>query len=129
MRKYTIKQRDFLNFSISLFLIVTAWIAFSLYHSYVTTTISEDLQVQIVPIDPTFDTATIEKLQSRERIEPLFQRDSQQDASTPATLSPTPLPDDLTPTPIDELPEEETLPTEEPVPTDVPLETEESTPI
>lgn len=117
MRKYSIKKRDFLNLSISLFAVVTAWVAFSIYHSFTTTTISEDLQMQITPINPTFDTETIESLKSRKKIVPLFQTDGKQEASTPATL---------TPTPIEE--EEESLQTDELVPTDEPVPTEEPTP-
>ncbi len=93
--KYShITQKDVLFLSASFFGVVAAWIAFSLYHTYVTTTISEDLQIQIVPIDPKFDTATIETLKSREKITPLFQLSSDPQASTPALLKP----EDVAPT-------------------------------
>lgn len=114
MKKSKITQKDILFFSISLFAIVVAWVAFSLYHSFVTTTISENLQMQIVPIEPKFDTATIEILKQREKVEPLFefQLDSSS-ASTPAALSPTPEEEiETTEEPLEE--SEEPSPTEEP---------------
>ena len=41
------------------FITVVSWIGFSIYHIIVTSTISEELQLQITPIDPNFDTDTI----------------------------------------------------------------------
>lgn len=121
MRQSHITQKDVLFLSASFFAVVVAWVAFSLYHSYVTTTISEDLQIQIAPIDPKFDKATIEALKSREKIVPLFELSSDPQASTPALLQP----EEIEPTsaPIEEsieeldeiiTTEEETTTTEEP---------------
>lgn len=127
-RQGRITQKDILFLSISFFAIVVAWIAFSLYHSYVTTTISESLQMQIISIAPTFDTATIDALKSREQIKPLFELASEQQASSPALLEQ----EEITPTPepieepleeldetilIEEVPDEEqTLTDSEPTP-------------
>jgi hypothetical protein len=122
MRHTRITQKDVLFLSISFFTIVAAWVAFSLYHSYVTTTISEDLQMQILPINPKFDTATIEALKSRKKVTPLFEVNPAE-ASTPALL----VPEELVPTaaPIEDSIEEldEIITTEEPTPA------EESTPV
>lgn len=90
MKHKKITQKDILSLSISVFAVVVAWIAFSLYHSFVTTTISNDLQMKIVPIDPKFDMATLQLLKSREKVLPLFQTDTEKPASIPATLTPTP---------------------------------------
>lgn len=113
MKKSKITQKDVLFLSISMFIVVVAWIAFSIYHSIVTTTITEDLQMQIVPIDPRFDTEIIEKLKSREKVIPLFEVTGTQQASTPAIIEPS---QTLIEEPLDET--EETILEEEPTPTE-----------
>ena len=67
------KQKDILFLFISTFILVVAWIGFNIYHKWATSTISADLQVQIKPIDPNFDTQTIEKLKTREQITPVYE--------------------------------------------------------
>jgi hypothetical protein len=85
-------QKDILFLSISSFIVIVAWIGFNIYHIYVTSTISEDLQLQLTPISPVFDTQTIQKLQSRENINPVFEMQK--------TISPTPfVPSAPSPTP------------------------------
>lgn len=66
-------QKDILYISISIFVLVVLWIGFNLYHAYVTSTIAPDLQLQIAPIDPKFDTEIINKLKTREKIAPLYE--------------------------------------------------------
>ena len=110
MRKKHITQLDILFLSVSLFVIVTMWIGFNLYHAWVTSTITEDLQVQIIPIAPKFDLVTLDKLKTREKIEPFFELGTISTASPAAT--PTPIVEevaeeeeeilDVAPTPIDE---------------------------
>lgn len=63
-------QKDILYISISSFILVVAWVSFNIYHTYTTTTISEDLQMQIIPIDRDFDTTTIQQLQTRSKVAP-----------------------------------------------------------
>ena len=75
---------DILFLSISFFAIVVLWIASNLYHTWVTTTISDDLQLQIVPIAPKFDTATIEKLKTREKIDAILELNNTKVASSGA---------------------------------------------
>lgn len=67
------KRKDVLIILWMTFLTVAAWIGFSIYHIVVTSTISEELQLQITAIDPNFDMDTINKLKGREKIEPLYQ--------------------------------------------------------
>lgn len=55
------------------FVTVAAWIGFNIYHISVTSTISEELQIQIAPIDPKFDDNTILRIRAREQIEPMYQ--------------------------------------------------------
>ncbi|HVT01453.1 MAG TPA: hypothetical protein VHE53_04445 [Patescibacteria group bacterium] len=44
---------------------VISWIAFSVYHSTVTSTIAPDTAIIITPIPPSFDRETIEKLKNK----------------------------------------------------------------
>jgi hypothetical protein len=69
------KQKDFLFIFISSFVVVAAWVGFNLYHKWVTSTISADLQIQINPIGSSFDRDTIEKLKQRTRISPAYELD------------------------------------------------------
>jgi hypothetical protein len=137
MRPSHVTQNDFLFLSVSIFVIIAAWIGFNIYHAWVTTTITEDLQLQIVPIEGRFDTAVIDNLKKRKIVQPLFAGGSL--VATPtADLSPTPSPTPLadeslilisttptpaliitgTPTPaVTDILEEDVIPTEIPTPT------------
>lgn len=66
------KQKDILIIIILLFIFALVWIGGSIYHSGVSSTISENTSKDISPIAPTFDTKTIDKLKSREKIIPSF---------------------------------------------------------
>jgi len=76
------KQKDVLIIVILLFIFVLVWIIESIYHSGASSTISESTNQDIVPINATFDTKTIDKLKSREKIVPVFELKS---------ISPTPI--------------------------------------
>ncbi len=80
-------QKDILYISISSFVLVVLWIGFNLYHAQVTSTIEPDLQLQIVPINPKFDTEIIQKLKTREQISPLYEATN---ASPSAAVTPEP---------------------------------------
>jgi hypothetical protein len=82
-------HRDILFILISSFIVVIAWIGFNIYHIYITSTISEDVQAQLSPIDGTFDTNTINSLKSRTRVNPEFDAQSTASPSAPTT-APTP---------------------------------------
>lgn len=86
-------QRDILYITISMFVIVALWLGFNFYNSYVTSTIDQTLQAQIIPIPGTFDTATIEKLKKRAVIKPSFDNP----ISTESGVQPTATPE-VTPT-------------------------------
>jgi hypothetical protein len=77
-------QKDILYISISSFVIVAVWIASNLYHAYVTSTITPDLQSQIEPIDSKFNTDTIQHIKNRKVITPVFEAKS---SSTEADLT------------------------------------------
>lgn len=84
------KQKDILLLTIPGFFLIVIWIIFSIYHSSVTSTIPENLTLQIVPISPTFDTKTIEALKNRTQIAPIFELSKS--SSQTATPTPTPTP-------------------------------------
>lgn len=66
------KNREILFLIISAFIIVIAWIGFNLYHSIKTSTIPQNLTIQILPISPNFDNKTIEEFKKREKVQPDF---------------------------------------------------------
>ena len=74
------KQRDILFLVISTFVLIVAWIGFSIYHNLVSSTITGPVEEKIIPIDPTFDTRTIDSLKERKNIEPVFQVNSKEPA-------------------------------------------------
>lgn len=60
----------------SAFIMVVAWIAFSIHHNFATSTIPEVLEKEALPINPTFDETKIKELKERERVLPLYQFDT-----------------------------------------------------
>jgi hypothetical protein len=66
------KQKNTLIIVILLFVFVLIWIGESVYRSATNSTISEEVNQEISPIDPTFDTKTINNLKSREKITPSY---------------------------------------------------------
>jgi hypothetical protein len=83
------KQKDILIIVILLFIFVLAWIGESIYYSAINSTISENVNRNIAPIDPNFDTKTIDKLKSRERVTPLY--DLENVAPTPIIMPTLPI--------------------------------------
>lgn len=67
------KTKELLLLLISTFIIVVTWIIFNIYHSSAKSTISEKLNIQIVNINPSFDTNALEKLKERRRVDPTFE--------------------------------------------------------
>jgi len=72
MRKNKVTQKDILYLTGSMFIIVVILVCSNLYHAYATSTISKDLQMQIIPIEGKFDTATIEKIKNRKEVSSNF---------------------------------------------------------
>ena len=56
-----------------MFIFVVAWIGGNIYHSIATSTISKTTNEDILPIDPTFDIKTINKLRLRQKVNPSFE--------------------------------------------------------
>ncbi len=88
------KQKDILLLAGSFFFLVLLYLGFSVYHNSVTSTISGDLNTQIVPISPTFDEKTISDLKKRSVITPVYETGGQTSPSPIPSVqaSPTPVP-------------------------------------
>ncbi len=71
--KHKVTQKDILFIFASSFVVTAAWIGFNLYHTWVTSTISPDLQLKILPIDPNFDMTTLESLKTRRQVPPTYE--------------------------------------------------------
>ncbi len=84
------KQREILFIAISIFILVLAYIGFSIYHNAVTSTIPSALSIQIIPIDPSFDLQTIDALTKRVHVQGNFQTPNASVSGTP--LIPTVVP-------------------------------------
>jgi hypothetical protein len=91
-------KNDILLILIPSFIFVLAWIGFSIYHNVITSTISDSLSIQIMPITPTFDTNTIDSLKNREKVTPIYNLSvTDQNVIQPASPSAGPI--NVTPTP------------------------------
>ncbi len=86
MKKST-AQKDILYISISSCILVILWVGFNIYHAHVTSTIEPDLQLQIQPIEPRFDSEVIQNLKTRQTPPAIFKLNN---ATSEAELSPTP---------------------------------------
>ena len=95
MKRQKVTRTDVLFLSISVFIVVCASIGFNIYHSWVTTTITPELQQQIIPIEASFDTQTINALRSRQELQALMDADQRAVAVTPTAV---PQPNNIQPT-------------------------------
>ncbi|HZQ30044.1 MAG TPA: hypothetical protein VFA93_03125 [Patescibacteria group bacterium] len=78
------KQKDILFLVIPFFVLVLVYIIFSVYHDSVTSTISENLDIQIIPIPPDFNQKIISDIKKRDQITPLYQISPQPSVSSSA---------------------------------------------
>jgi len=83
------KRKDILTILIPSFIFALAWIGFSVYHSFITSTIPESVNMQISPITPDFDTKTIADIKTRKIITPITE--IQATANTEITPTPAPV--------------------------------------
>lgn len=67
------KQRDIITLLIPSFLLILAWIIFSIYHNSVASTITPVVDIQISPIKPVFDTDAVSKLKQRQKVTPIYE--------------------------------------------------------
>lgn len=80
------KRQDIILLVIPMFFLVLVWIIFSIYHNSVSSTISENLNVQITPIEGKFDQATINDLKQRDNLLPIFEATNSGTATDEANL-------------------------------------------
>lgn len=64
------KQRDLIIILVPAFILTVLWVIFNVYHNYVTSTITDPLTYQIIPINGTFDTKAVAEIKQRKRVEP-----------------------------------------------------------
>ena len=100
------KRKDLMLLLIPTFIFVVAWTGFSIYHGFVTSTIPANLNTQISPITPSFDTKTINALKDRQDVNPIYDinpaiiSNNTGEASSSASVNPSPTPEvSVTPTP------------------------------
>lgn len=67
------KQRDILILLVPAFILVVIWVGFSIYHNSAVSTIPSNVNEQINPITPYFDTNTIENLTKRQVVIPIYE--------------------------------------------------------
>lgn len=77
------KRNDILYILIPACILVFVWIAFNIQHSAITSTISEATNIQIMPIDSTFDMQTINAIKQREAAFPISVLKNQATISAP----------------------------------------------
>ena len=83
------KTKD-LYFLLSMTLImVVLWAIFNIYHNLVSSTISEPLTADITQIKPNFDEQVLNKLKTRQEVNPLFTLSQEQTATTTTVQSTT----------------------------------------
>ena len=65
------KQEEILFFLGSVCVVVFAWVAFTILHNSLTSTISESTNQAITSIKPTFDTKTVDAMKNKTIVVPL----------------------------------------------------------
>lgn len=81
------KKKDILFILISGSVLILAWIIFNIYHNSKSTTISETTNIQIAPIDPSFNTKTIEEIKKRKNIQPIYENKKNQNLTSTNSAS------------------------------------------
>ncbi|HEX8965556.1 MAG TPA: hypothetical protein VF820_03945, partial [Patescibacteria group bacterium] len=80
------KQKDLLFILISSTLLAIVWIIFTILHNSLSSTITQSVSQQIVPIEGRFDAKTLQTIQKRTQITPV----SSIQGTDNITLTPTP---------------------------------------
>ncbi len=83
------KKNDIMVILVPSLLIVILWVIFNIYHSFITSTIPETLNLSIQPISADFDQKSISDIKSRGRVSPIFQL-SGENIIVNENLTPTP---------------------------------------
>ena len=77
-------KNDLFIILITSFIVIVCWIGFNIYNHAVSSTIDETLKEQITPITGSFDTATVERLNQRTKVSPLYQLEVVTPTPTPS---------------------------------------------
>lgn len=85
------KRKQILFILIPTFIFVVIWIISSIYHGIVTSTISQNENMQITPISPNFDTKVIDNLKQREVVTPIYEISGSSTIPSPVQITPTPI--------------------------------------
>lgn len=81
------KQQEIIAILVSGFILTCIWIVLNLYHDAVTSTLSQQLNIDIMPITPSFNTGVITELKKRTYIGPQYTFSQQPTpTSTPSTI-------------------------------------------
>ncbi len=75
---------------ISTFILIVAWIIFSILQSAVSSTISGSLSLQTTPINPTFDMQTITAIKKRKAVTPATEIQTNIATNAAQSITPTP---------------------------------------
>jgi len=86
------KKNDFIFLLVSTTIMIFAWIIFNLIHISKTSTVTDLQNQQIQPIQPNFDTKTIDALNQRQYIDPLYQFQSTEASQTAIRTLPSLIP-------------------------------------
>jgi len=78
--------RHLVYLSILTFIIIITWIAFGVYHNYITSTIESDAKILISPISGKFDVETLEKVVARKKIDADLSARKQEATATPTIV-------------------------------------------
>lgn len=93
------KRKDILLILIPTFIVVLLWVVFSVYHSYINSTIPKDVNMQILYIEPDFDLKTVEGLKKRQLVNPIYTIESQNEEDLTTDTNQAQTEDTPTPTP------------------------------
>lgn len=86
------KRKQILFILIPTFIFVVIWIISSIYHGLMTSTISQNENMQITPISPNFDIKVIDNLKQRKAVTPIYEiSGSSVIPSPPTQITPTPI--------------------------------------
>jgi|SRR5579872_4779961 len=65
-------QRDLVILLFITFIAVAVWVGINVYHNLNSSTIDQQLNIQVAPISGQFDTTTLNNLKNRQDVQPLY---------------------------------------------------------
>ncbi len=86
------KRKDALIILIPSLIVAILWVVFSVYHNYINSTIPNDINMQILSINPDFDTNTINQIKSRKTVLPIYTIEGSKTSNEDSDQQPSPTP-------------------------------------